>query len=115
MDWMSLLPVMNNCNQPSASLKNRKEVQRICGLCHFSTSHKAGFWKRNPRAEFPRVTAESSIWADFVHLFGALPSCIVWEPLHTHTLAVSPTLSCIFFRDLDQNDFFFALRGALSG
>lgn len=84
MDWISLIAVMNNCAQPNATV-SRGGDQPLCGLCHFTTVHKAGFWKLNAHEKFNRYTADSAIWGLRQHLFGATPETCVWEPLHCHT------------------------------
>lgn len=86
-DWMSLLPVMNNCARPNAHLTASLDCQRLCGLCTFSNWEKCGLWRSKPLTEFHRLTT-SSLWGD-QHLFAATPDCCFWEPLHCNTRCLS--------------------------
>lgn len=91
---MALIAVMNNCAEPSASIRKSTDVVRLCGLCAFNTLNKSSYWKNAPLTEFRRCTAQGALWTSEV-LFGATPDCCVWEPLHLLTRCVSNWLTYI--------------------
>jgi len=84
-DWMSLLPIMHNTADPQARVTVNGVNPVICGLCGFSGSDKVHGWKLDVTKVWNRLSPDSPLWANFVHLFGATPEMCVWEPLHCHT------------------------------
>ena len=84
-DWMSLLPIMNNCDLPSAHPLANGDDPCICGLCGWASSMKK-LTLDGSGAELYKVWSTYSLdapeWLIVPHLFGAGPQDIIWEPLH---------------------------------
>jgi hypothetical protein len=85
-DWMSLIPVMNNCALPNATPSPSTGTNSvICGLCGFTALDKVSSWKSMIDKFWLRSAATDVRWAGVEHLFAATPEKVVWEPLHCHT------------------------------
>ena len=89
-DWMSLLPVMNNCSLPNATVHADGVNPVICGLCGWSAHDKTAGWREDGQLlrEFPRHAADAREWTDAPHLYAARPSDCVWEYTHLQTRAL---------------------------
>jgi len=83
VDWMSLIPSLNNTDQPSARPTANYNPCN-CGLCNFRGTDKMEGWRSNPLYVWHRVTAESQFWNSAKHLYPLGPDSYIWEPLHCH-------------------------------
>ena len=84
VDWMALIPILNNTAQPS-SQPTATTDPCLCGLCGFPASVKVLGWLHDPMRIWKRVAASDLQWKDYQHLFNAVPKQCIWGPFHTNT------------------------------